>query len=407
MTASRGVVGFGAVVAVLAAAADSIGASSEPGWGALQWAGVLAGLAAIAWGLGDGRPRWRRAVSRILLIAGSTYAALWAIELVMTFGLDTRAGYRPPAWSLQGLYEPGERVAFRHAPGFSGRFDDGFVQVPITINSHGDRDDEPAQPTRGVHRVLLLGDSFAFGYGLPDAERIDRRAEQHAEGKLDAYNLGVQSYGAGHSHLRLLESDWWTGDRVYYLFFNNDLQTDNCTLDKYTVFDGFVVPQLDDRGESYAPAQWRSLIDIAREHGSVYGPPNRLRDSVALPKLRGLVRRALDADLRRNGFPTEAYPPANVTHAVEHVLAMRDEARRRGAAFSTVVQPALGEVVAGEYSAQTAAFVAALRAEGVEVLEVLDELGPEHYFRHDPHFNAEGADVVGRVLAAHALKVRT
>ena len=64
-----------------------------------------------------------------------------------------------------------------------------------TINRAGYRGREyPHARTPGKHRVLMLGDSLAFGYGVGDDETSSRQMER-LEPTLEVINLAVQGYG--------------------------------------------------------------------------------------------------------------------------------------------------------------------------------------------------------------------
>lgn len=55
-----------------------------------------------------------------------------------------------------------------------------FTSVTQTVNSHGFRGPEPPPPDDDtVLKVLVLGDSIAFGEGVPDGEEFLQRIEQH------------------------------------------------------------------------------------------------------------------------------------------------------------------------------------------------------------------------------------
>ncbi|MCA9712256.1 MAG: hypothetical protein KDK70_40845, partial [Myxococcales bacterium] len=250
----------GTALAALGLAADVIGVSSRPGIGGLQLGVLALGAAVALWGALERRPRAQRGLSRIFLLVGSVYLALWLVELLMAYPLNPRVNFKSHILSLQGMYEVGERVSYRHVAGYTGTFDDGVVMMPIQINHRGDRDDEPRDDHPSRARLMLVGDSFTFGQGLEDAQRIDRRIEHRSGGQVDAYDLGVMGYGSRDSLLRLRESAWWRGRSIYYLFFTNDLELSNTHPDHYTVHDGFVVPRLRADGQAYTPQALTQLL---------------------------------------------------------------------------------------------------------------------------------------------------
>lgn len=389
----------GVVMVVVGLAADVLGGSSEPGIGSLQLGLIGLGAALLLWCALGRWPRAQGLLSRVLIMVVSTYLALWAAELLMTYVFNPARNFRPHVLSLRGMYEVGERGAYRHVAGYSGVFDDGVLRIPIRINSRGDRDDEPREDHPVEDRLLLVGDSFTFGQGLRDEERIDRRIEHHSGGQVDAYNLGVMGYGPGSSLLRLEESSWWEGRAVYYLFFENDLADIDARPDYYTVYDGFVVPRADPEGEPYTPEQWAKLLSDAREQGG--RNKGSLGLSLTLPRLRKIAHQVTHKNNRLTGIPERLVRPANIDAAVDTTTQLQALARARGASFTVVLVPAVGEATAGEYSDWGRAYVDGITARGIDVLDVLERFDGDDYFDHDPHFDPGGADIMATAILEH------
>ena len=397
----HGVTGLGLVLALVALLADPLGLSSQPGFGSVQIAGFIAGLLLVAWGLTRGRPRLAGIRNRLLLSLGSLYFTLWIVELLLTYPLNPRADFKMPIVGLEGLYEIGEQTGYRMTPNYEGLFDDGIVRAPVQTNSRGDRDAEPRLDHPMSKRVLLLGDSQTWGHGLAAADTIQARIEHHAKTGLDAYCLGVPGYGAGDSLARYTEVDWWQGPTVVYIFFANDLQNDNVNPGGFTVYKGFPVPVYRPDGERYTEQEWDRVMAITREHGHVSGEQNPVRLTFTLVRLRKMLSRAFDRNARLIGYSDEHFGPDNVKTVLGHTAQMRALAQERGAAFKVVVLPAVGEAAANEYSDWTREYVEGLVEGGYDHLELVEPLEREHYFGHDPHINAAGADLVAHAIAAY------
>jgi hypothetical protein len=73
----------------------------------------------------------------------------------------------------------------------------------VTLNAQGFRGKD-LSPPKGASRtrVVLLGDSIAFGYGVSDEETFAHRLEVEDNG-LEVLNLGVEGYGPGQELLLL------------------------------------------------------------------------------------------------------------------------------------------------------------------------------------------------------------
>lgn len=119
-----------------------------------------------------------------------------------------------------------DSFGFRLAPGIRTRMRGPEYDVEVVSNSLGMRDDEPLtdQPrTEGSRRVLLLGDSFAMGYGV-ERPRIFADRLEHAV-PADVVNAGTGGYELVQQPRVLAEY----GPRfrpdlvVYALYLGNDL----------------------------------------------------------------------------------------------------------------------------------------------------------------------------------------
>jgi hypothetical protein len=99
--------------------------------------------------------------------------ALLCIVLLLTFGVvevSLRFFWEKPGYGYpSGLHIPDEKRGYKYQPNFRGTFpSQEFSDVEIKINSKGLRDDEHNFSRRdGVTRILALGDSAAFGAGVP------------------------------------------------------------------------------------------------------------------------------------------------------------------------------------------------------------------------------------------------
>lgn len=106
-----------------------------------------------------------------------------------------------------GLFKASRTRAFEHRPNFRGKDIRGNS---ICLNSLGLRDREYALPKpRGVFRILVLGDSVAFGDGIRAEETFVKKLETglnpNAAGKtVEALNAGVRGYNT-FQELKLLE----------------------------------------------------------------------------------------------------------------------------------------------------------------------------------------------------------
>ena len=92
--------------------------------------------------------------------------------------------------------------------------------------------DEWSAADASKKRIVALGDSETFGWGMPSMEAWPNALEQDLNGRevesvtqpVVVYNLGVPSYGIDHNWLRLREDGWRLNPSLVVLGFSpNDL----------------------------------------------------------------------------------------------------------------------------------------------------------------------------------------
>lgn len=141
-----------------------------------------------------------RGHSRELLLAGGSVALvlllLLGIEWLLRWGSPEYLLERPQA-ALALLHRYSEVYGWEPRPGAVTSIDGQRT----TINGRGLRGAEhPPTRTSSRTRVLLLGDSIAFGYGVADDSTF---AASMAERGFEVVNLAVPGYGTDQSLLRL------------------------------------------------------------------------------------------------------------------------------------------------------------------------------------------------------------
>lgn len=157
---------------------------------------------------------------------------LGAVEVGVRMFADTGMQYELEMWryALEAKQvSPIEEIGHEHVP----KVDTVLMGAPVSINAIGLRDDAVAVPKPDdTVRVLMLGDSITFGWGVADEERVSERLEAmlsedtalHRR-RLEIVNAGVGNYNAAMSvawylnHGRALEPDI-----VVFNYFINDAE---------------------------------------------------------------------------------------------------------------------------------------------------------------------------------------
>jgi hypothetical protein len=111
----------------------------------------------------------------------------------------------------------------------------GVFRIPsgttlINISSQGWRDSDPVMPKpAGIKRILVLGDSQTWGYGVNQTERYSDDFRRLLSG-VDVLNMGVSGYGTGQEYLLLREHGIaYDPDVVIVGFYSNDLYDNMAT----------------------------------------------------------------------------------------------------------------------------------------------------------------------------------
>jgi len=142
----------------------------------------------------------------LALAAGELAARAW-------LGADFRSG-EPIArqWKICGRFDP--RLGWSNRPLARARIVDGTLDYRVRINSQGWRDRERS-PRRapGVARILALGDSLTWGWGVDASERFSELLEQRLAPQAEVWNTSTPGWGtdqelwAFEDRLRALEPD--------------------------------------------------------------------------------------------------------------------------------------------------------------------------------------------------------
>ena len=151
----------------------------------------------------DGRPRkplmvkTRILPGALLLVVSLVFAA--GLVEVMARAFDSGMNFDGEMWKYARQVKRvsiSAEIAHEHTPGASGT----FMGVPVSINSMGLRDREfSLQKPAGTVRVLMLGDSLTFGWGVKIADTPSKLLEamlnrNAGDKKYEVINAGVGNY---------------------------------------------------------------------------------------------------------------------------------------------------------------------------------------------------------------------
>jgi len=171
-------------------------------------------------------------LSNLAVLMTSTVVALLLGEI----------GLRLMGWSP--LYVSPERIQFwkydallgwAHQPGQEGIFETPQFQTFVRINQKGLRDREHSYGRlNNIKRILVLGDSFAWGYGVEESKRFSQLLEKSLG--VETINAGVSGYSTDQELLWFRnEGIKYDPDLVILVFSGNDIGHNQQQL-VYTIY---------------------------------------------------------------------------------------------------------------------------------------------------------------------------
>jgi lysophospholipase L1-like esterase len=297
---------------------------------------------------------------------------------------------------LKGMYVPDDEAGYRLAPGFAGRLQKDGIVTEFSTNSLGIRGPEPGAKT-GV-RILALGDSFVFGWGVAQGEEWIHVAAEELEatlggGRVEGWNGGVNGYGTlgALAQLRRLGPEL-RPDLVLLGFFANDF-TDNFLGDVYEVRDGYLFDRF---SHEYFQENFLARESHLYRLLSVAWETARVRWLGGLPTTRP-VRNFTPAEFERGRERSE-----------QLILALRDECAALGAKFAVIWMPADVYAVSGSRPEDIPLqheLQRRIEAAGVPSLDLLPVATSEprvsglYLLPADGHLSVRGNRVMGRAVA--------
>ena len=173
----------------------------------------------------------RELASRILLVALSSAISLGAAELLFRWYTGRTFDRKFPPWTGNLVVVRGAQVfAFKpHASGvFPGNVDQKRT-FPYRTNAHGLRDRDRPAKAPGTKRVLVIGDSYTWGYAIAEEEAYPQVAErllaERGRPDIEVINGGIPDYNSRQER-QLLEQlmPIYQPDAVFLAYVVNDAE---------------------------------------------------------------------------------------------------------------------------------------------------------------------------------------
>lgn len=328
------------------------------------------------------RSRWRSAAGAAAVFLITIVVFCGAMEIALRIAFARSLDFSIEMWKYAvALKVPvsNPNLSFAHAPNRSAF----LMGVPVSINSHRLRDREysEAKPP-GVTRVVMLGDSTMFGWGVREedtvAKILERELNQNAAPghSYEVLNAGVGNYDSVQEYNHYLAYD-----RVFH---------PDIVVQEYYVNDPEPVPRERNAGflgRSYLFAFTASRMDLS------------LRFAGSRPNWKEYY-----ANLYRPDLP--AYAAAK-----KALIDLADTVHSDGATFIFTTLPELHEINDGyPFAAQYHEVEQMMRDRGIPVIPLIEGLrghGPESSLwvtPADSHPNAKAntliaAQILPQILA--------
>lgn len=171
-----------------------------------------------------------RVVGRFLVLLCSSVAAFMVAEgLARVFF----PGWAPRTAALSMFWQYDPRYGWSHLPRTHGHFtaEEGR-ETSVAINAKGFRGpDREYSRNDSSRRVIVLGDSMAFGFGVDYDDTFGKQLERLMPG-LEVINLGVSGYSTDQELLLYRDEGYkYQADLVLVVVAANDLASNARTLE--------------------------------------------------------------------------------------------------------------------------------------------------------------------------------
>jgi hypothetical protein len=184
-----------------------------------------------------------------------TAVLLATVLLLIELGLRLLLGN----YAVTSLYEynPRDGRCVGLKPGAETDYTGWLFRVPpvhLAVNADGYRGPRrPRFKPFNTYRILLIGDSYAFGQAVNERDTISARLEKTLRScggkRVEVLNFGVPGLNAEEvlDHYRRFASQW-RHDLALYLAYKNDLDGPMCRADRsYEVLDSRILQAINQR----------------------------------------------------------------------------------------------------------------------------------------------------------------
>lgn len=144
--------------------------------------------------------------------------------------------WAPGTGQLSKFWQYDSSLGWAHVPGMEGVFASHGFETDVTINAAGFRDDDvPIERPIAQARLLVLGDSLVWGFGVDDDDTVTAKLEAKLP-NVEAVNLAVSGYSTDQELLLYRDlGHQYDADLVVLVVAYNDLRG-NLSRKEYLIY---------------------------------------------------------------------------------------------------------------------------------------------------------------------------
>lgn len=432
----RGLARYGGPLRALLLLASSglvlaIGIRKVPLWEIGGWLGALLILRHLI--PPPERPAPRQRVAAFLLLSVSAAVSLALMEFAARWIVPPSSEQAP--WIVMEhaksdfMLQPGAESWY-----YLNLCDQTQVRMPIAISPQGLRDRVYGPKQEGEYRIVMLGDSFTMGWGVPEEHTLSRRLEERLreewpDAGITVINAGAENFGPWQERYFLLERGFPLEPDlvIHQLFPGNDIENTLAKIGKLPR--AYCAGAVEHAAQWRYRAQWQFRFDKwCRHRSALYRLVLKaMRREYLVASLRFLAPEGLPE------LPENAKRPFNIETCLrewypdlhegwrlfeEDVLTIKEDCEKRNVGYIAYTIPdvcvaldpswrsataAEGEDAYERYKASRLTEEFFVR-EGIEYVNVHGALATHPrrdalYFECDGHFTEAGVDMVVEELA--------
>ncbi|MHA2231883.1 MAG: SGNH/GDSL hydrolase family protein [Candidatus Hodarchaeales archaeon] len=348
-------------------------------------------------------------MGNISLLLFSAVISLFLLEIALRiipyekFKVETPNPERAIFWHFDPL------LGWKHKPFQEGRFRTQDFDVQVKINAQGLRDRPYSyQRKDGVFRIIALGDSFTWGFGVEQDEIFTEIMEKNLR-NIEVINMGVSGYSTDQEYL-VFKSDGlnYNPHLILLLFFEDDMHHNTLKTNfiiyskpKFSLVNGKLI--LTDMPSPEASAV-RKVHYFLRTHSIIYNILTRAYLYSESGAIRSFRKEASRIKEFLNGNETEN--PFDLTFAILREMKALCEVN---SARMVIVKVATHNAALEYDSTRSDRLAKFCQTESVPFINLAGHF--QNYLRanrqaslqlpHDRHWNAEAHELTAEIISSY------